>query len=611
MRRVWSCSSCIGLLFFGLLGREATASLVGEKHDFVHRVAKAQVTVHPVRRDEGGNCPQSAQILCPASLSGGCCPDSYACGTDSCYATTMGVTSACGYMNYYNCPATANGGCCPVGFICAEKDCNAPVGVTDTFTQCPSNYFLCPKEYNGGCCMNGMGCGPDQCYSTAPVTTTITQTVTTTSDGKTITTTKTAVTVATPSPPSGKPTDPANFFPKLRSTSIPKISEIPTKQDVGLSKSQLGGIVGGAVALLVIVVIATIIIIRRLKHVEDVVESRKDSSSGVRTKSQSHAQMEHYGRHLHIAQADMDNTSIDPLMITPNSNNTGSGTGTPQIGGGLRDRSNSDNFPPSQRGRGDSVDAAGRQGSLDSAGYFDIPPRVHNIPRGAQQQMSTAAMRASADSHATGQYSHYGYHHWRQQSNASELSDGSDGVAGVVSPFGVPELDSTGQYAELPSGDHEQTGDVRSRSSSAAAASPRPSFGHARRRSDSNGPRADGTPGGAAGVGGFGPLDVVNESAEVMHGYYGPRNQQTGQTAAGLDVGWDISSPIAPAFSPPLPPPAPETTAPAYPVQPTTQVQTQAQPPPLPPIVHYPQQPGQAVLPQQPGQFPPQPPSSQ
>jgi hypothetical protein len=46
---------------------------------------------------------------------------------------------------------------------------------------------------------------------------------------------------------------------------------------------------------------------------------------------------------------------------------------------------------------------------------------------------------------------------------------------------------------------------------------------------------------------GFGvthPLDVVNEGAELIHGYYGPRDQAVGQTAAGLDITHDLSSPV-------------------------------------------------------------------
>jgi hypothetical protein len=106
--RVWSCSSCIVLLVSALLGREATASHVGrQKKDLIHRVAKAQVTPHVARRDDS-TC-QADYSLCPASLSGGCCPNAYECETDSCYATTAGTTSACGKAGWFWCPASDSG----------------------------------------------------------------------------------------------------------------------------------------------------------------------------------------------------------------------------------------------------------------------------------------------------------------------------------------------------------------------------------------------------------------------------------------------------------------------------------------------------------------------
>lgn len=110
MRSVWSCSSCALLLFFALLGREASALHAGMQWRDVHRVAKAQITAHPMRRDEGA-CP-TEHISCAASLNGGCCPSRYACAADSCYATTAGPTTACGIAGYYACaPVNGEGGC--------------------------------------------------------------------------------------------------------------------------------------------------------------------------------------------------------------------------------------------------------------------------------------------------------------------------------------------------------------------------------------------------------------------------------------------------------------------------------------------------------------------
>ena len=110
MRSVWSCSSCVVLVFFALLGREATASRPGRPwKDDVHRVAKAQVTAHPARRDEGV-CP-AAHASCPETLGGGCCPSRYACAADSCYVTTAGPTTACAKSGYFACAATDGGEC--------------------------------------------------------------------------------------------------------------------------------------------------------------------------------------------------------------------------------------------------------------------------------------------------------------------------------------------------------------------------------------------------------------------------------------------------------------------------------------------------------------------
>jgi hypothetical protein len=106
MRSVWSCSSCALLLFVALLGRETSALHAAREWNDVHRIAKAQVTAHPMRRDEG-TCPTD-HISCAASLGGGCCPSRYACAAESCYATTAGPSTACGTTGLYAC-ADVNG----------------------------------------------------------------------------------------------------------------------------------------------------------------------------------------------------------------------------------------------------------------------------------------------------------------------------------------------------------------------------------------------------------------------------------------------------------------------------------------------------------------------
>lgn len=101
MRSIWACSSCAALLLAALLGQNASASHVGRELYDVHRIPKARVTAHPLRRDEGA-CP-TEHTSCPPDQGGDCCPSRYSCAVDSCYATTAGPTTACGKENHYAC----------------------------------------------------------------------------------------------------------------------------------------------------------------------------------------------------------------------------------------------------------------------------------------------------------------------------------------------------------------------------------------------------------------------------------------------------------------------------------------------------------------------------
>ena len=569
MRSVWSCRSCVAVLFSAIVGGGVQASQAGPKRDLVHRVAKAQITPPPLWRRDGAVCPAD-NSLCPDSLGGGCCPPRYECATDSCYATTAGITSACGKEGWFACPAADSGGCCPVGYVCGPNDCSAPVGVTKTITSCPANYSLCPAEMNFGCCQSGMGCGLNACYSTAPVTTTVLQRITTTKDGEVITSTRTATTVTTPTAPPRLDAEDPNVAAKFIPSSVPKTSPSSAPSDggsSGLTSAQLGGIVGGAVALLIVVLVAAFFIIKRLNRVASHLESSRQSSE--KTKSQSHGQQQY----LNVSQGYPDDTSIDPLMqVTPNNV---SGSATPPVGATTpRGRSGSNQFSPTFPDG--STGRTPRQVSVDSAaGYFDLPPRVQNLPGSRQPAGAAPNLRTSVDSQSTqGQYPAYAYQHHRNQSNASEFSDGSD-AHGVTSPLVIQELDSAG-YVELPSGDgqlsppppppqqnlHPQTPHQHSRSRSNSGAtgvvpSPRGSFqigssGGGRRRSGSGSGSAvrevSPQPPLPQGAMGLGPLDVVNEHSEIMTGYYGPRDRQVGQTAAGLVVGMDVSSPVAPGY---------------------------------------------------------------
>lgn len=423
-----------------------------------------------------------------------------------------------------------------MGLICGEIDCLTPAGVTYTGMGCPSDYYLCPSSYKFGCCKTGMGCALSACYSTAPVTATITQTVTTTSGTQAVTTTRTTITVTTPTPPPGlPPADNDHTVPKFIPSSVPKVPAKSTSDsdgEDGLSTGAIGGIIAGVVILLVAVVVAAFLIIRRLKRVENIMESKKGTSSG--RKSHSHGQVEPYGRQLH-SPAYPDDTSIDPLMA-----NT-SGAGTPLPGAdAARGRSDSTGPTPSPNmfHHAAFAESHSRHASPDSnVGYFDpATARFHNLPGGPVQPMAPARMRSGTEGSAHGrQYGGYaGYQHWRQQSNASELSaDGSDNGATVHSPLVPPpaELDPAAAvaYAELPSGTPSSSPRLRHR--------PQQRYQQHHRRSESD-PASGGSYDQAQGAAGLAPLrESTAGDAASMHGYYGRRDQQAGQTAAGLDGG--------------------------------------------------------------------------
>lgn len=447
-----------------------------------------------------------------------------------------------------------------LGYICGQNNCIPPAGVSSIVQNCPADYYLCPASFNYGCCLTGYGCATNVCYITTPSTITYTQTATTTvADGQTVTTTRTATTVQTPTPPTALPTTTnADAIAKFIPTTVAKVPATSTPSSDGsgggLTTPQLGGIIGGAIAILIVVIAAAVIVIRRLNRVADVVETRKASSSGDQSKparpggGRGRPNMTQYGM------------SYDPLMVgTP----ADSGPGTPQgISGGLevdgRNRSNSDYSQPAVTpyGYSGTPSEGQRHPSLDSSqggGYFDIPARVHNMP-------ARHSMRTRTDSQGNVQYGGGHVHisqqqpqHGRQWSNASEFSnDSSDHQPGVGSPLIPAELDIAGGFIpELPSADAiSPDGDgTRRRSGSGTIGSPRPSLGHSRRHSSGTSAAAGAGMPSPGSVAGHQPLDVVNESSEIMHGHYGPRYNQAGQTAAGLDIHDDVSSPLAVRFT--------------------------------------------------------------
>src|SRR4051812_8958747 len=108
MRSVWSCSTCVASLLGAVLGPGADAAHAGPKRDLVHRVPKAQITPGLLLPRAVSTC-KTDYSQCPDSVGGGCCPSHYECATDSCYATTVGPTSACGKDGWFACGVENSG----------------------------------------------------------------------------------------------------------------------------------------------------------------------------------------------------------------------------------------------------------------------------------------------------------------------------------------------------------------------------------------------------------------------------------------------------------------------------------------------------------------------
>ncbi|KAK4202557.1 hypothetical protein QBC40DRAFT_195862 [Triangularia verruculosa] len=581
-RGLWECTSCVVLGLSGLLGQDglASASHVGRNPlqqiqqlkqqrrdaDFVHRIAKAQITPPPVaggdvlRRQEGATCASDHQ-LCPPELNGGCCEKPYECAFDSCYATTAAPATGCGRSGYYACPGAAIAGCCPVGYICGETRCLPPAGASTQEAKCPASFTLCPASASYGCCKEGYACAVNGCYKTEPYGTTVVRTFTSTSSGLVLRTTATITSTATPSAPAIVPlSEDVNTVVKFYPTSIPKVEAIKPTEAAGgggLSPGAIGGIVAGIVVVLIAVVVAAFFIIRRVNQVVEIVESKKGSDmpkSHSKTASQVH-QMEVDGGQLHYNPPYEDDIGIDSLI---QSNTSAAGTPAPFHDPNTNNRGRSESNPaggftpsPNMFPAYDEPNRS-RHASPDSnAGWFEHPALHNNLPPGPGAQ-NTQPMRAAPIRQSSGSqgdaYGNYQYTHYRNQSNTSELSADGGSDRGGASPQIIPELAASGGFAaELPG----QPG-VRSRSSSNTSARGQyrnHHMHHSMQRSDSN--MSDGQQGapqgGAQGLG----LSPLDEEGTEMHGYYGRRDQQSGQTAAGLEeVEWDMSSPVDPGYVP-------------------------------------------------------------
>ncbi|KAI2784169.1 hypothetical protein F4815DRAFT_271357 [Daldinia loculata] len=498
-----NCMARIGLAVLAVLAPTATA--MHDNRYQIHQLEKNHnILRHPKRE---ATCQQSGFTLCPASADGGCCPENYACAISSCYATTAGPTSACGTTGYYNCPLTAGpGACCPVGFLCGRdtEDCLPPAGVSYS-QSCPSSWFGCAASLGYGCCPDGMVCGSATCYGTSLKTLPVSETVTTTnSKGNTITTVVTSSSVISPGPdPSDTSSATAAGVAKLIPSTVSKSPALETgsgggsgnNSGNGLSQAQIGGIVGGAIALLAVIIVIAAIIIWRLKRTEKAAKAAAKSRHG-NSSGEPRSQKSGYGQ---LSISEVDGTDVDSIMRTRNahfrarsdSSTAGeqSRSETPNYYG-----SNASTTPPAWPGYSPQLpgsDASdGRQSSLDSYG--------------ARHDNGYFPARPSVDSQTPRT-------HARKWSDASEL-DGS-----IVGAHGVSELGSPDALEA-----------ARRRSNS----STRPPRGQVRRTSDppgnSRGTRGEGVTPTAATLG---TLAEISE----LHGYYGSPDIAVGQTAARLN----------------------------------------------------------------------------
>jgi hypothetical protein len=293
--------------------------LGSNKWDMIHKGIQGQ------KRD-APQCGGGYQS-CAASLSGGCCPTDRICGTDSCYAASTLPATVCSVAGYVACGMAEGGmlfhgikdratlipvgGCCPQSYVCQVSGCSPSAGVVNTET-CGVNSYLCPESVGYGCCQNGNACGISACYATSATTFVFTETMTTT-DAENLphTATSTITTASTPT----VPTNIVNYTGLIAkvtptATAIPKTSPPSTSSSGGLTKVQLGGIIGGAVTLLAVLILATLFIILRLnKVVKATTASRsrtRTSSSGTRA-----------SRHPRPSASDLDAMSIDPFLMSP------------------------------------------------------------------------------------------------------------------------------------------------------------------------------------------------------------------------------------------------------------------------------------------------------
>ncbi|PTB63689.1 hypothetical protein BBK36DRAFT_1180049 [Trichoderma citrinoviride] len=187
-------------------------ALAIRRHDDIQRMAKSPQITQPatVLQRKDSVCGIDMK-LCPASLGGNCCPESYECASDGCYSTTSSTETASASSSIYSCPT-------------GQHPCLSSVGY--------------------GCCPDGL-------------------------DGRTNDDNDSQAADSTP-------------------TSVPKYVPSSTATDgdddgdESLSTTQLGGIIGGAIALLALVIAAACVMIRHIDKLAAQM-SRKSNSSRSRT----------------------------------------------------------------------------------------------------------------------------------------------------------------------------------------------------------------------------------------------------------------------------------------------------------------------------------------
>ncbi|EJT71153.1 hypothetical protein GGTG_10413 [Gaeumannomyces tritici R3-111a-1] len=557
-----------------LLPCAVDATLLRRERDMVHRIEKTHVTEVKELHKRALQCPVGNR-MCPESVGGACCPDSYACAKDHCFATTAGSGVVCGKQGYYACPASL-AGCCPQGYICQSAGCGIPAGATLATLPCPTDMISCPANLGGGCCRTGMGCGLNMCTSTDPKTFTFTKTETITENSRPTTKTTTVTTTSIPPEPTGLPDGTTNL-PKLFVTQLDKIqpSEVPTGDSGGLTTAQIGGIAGGVGGLLVAVLVATFLIIRRLKKTQQAVdESRRGSSAATRTnRSHKHMTQSSFGGGIagypKPTPSQIDAMEYDDLLQSNASTalqtpmqSTGAPAST--IGGRV-----SSEITPSSR---PTPNPDGRH----TSDYFDMPEAIRNGTSNPRHSVGMSTnFRSSIDSQGTAVAAEMmgslgppapltaaaiaQNQRLQQQQDRSRRHHSNSSVS--VQSWGSHELTSdsglgsAGLPAELVGqGSHASELPVEQTSSELAGSSVPPQV---RRRSTGDGTTSPGPvtrpPATYQRAAATGNLDVVNESAAEMHGYYGPPDAMSGQT----HVPTDLSSPVVIPFNQSLSPNSP------------------------------------------------------